>query len=179
MPLDAYVFVEEAAVNLVDTVTQKRATDPDQVKEVRFIATITGPFAGFATVEVDERSALDGVLARHFRDVGAEGLQTAIPIRMGPLQVQHRPPPQPPSTTALVRIHCRAGDASAVLDATADLPGYFGSAIVLGDFDVLLELIAESADELEERILGGLGGLPGIHSSETALVLQSAHRDQE
>jgi hypothetical protein len=162
---DVYVFARDTAPDLIDRFTR------DPVEQVRFLANTTGPFNAFAVVEAADPGSLPDLLARTFGRPGeanAADPETAKPLVTGFAQLRRT---KPFAKISFVRIDAEPGRAGDVLDATASLTGYNGSAIVAGDFDVLVEVGADSEQALYTQLLGEVHKLPGIRSSTTALVV--------
>jgi hypothetical protein len=63
-----------------------------------------------------------------------------------------------------------------VLGLTSVIPGYNGSAIVAGPYDVFLEIGATSFDELKDRLVNGLHLVRGIQWSESFIVTDHYYR---
>jgi len=160
---DVYVFARDTAPDLV----QRFSSAP--IDQVRFLANVTGPFNAFAVVEASDLGGLPVLLARVFG--GSAGAaadpETAKPIVIGAERLRRT---KPFSRISFVRIRTEPGRAGEVLDATAGLTGYNGSAIVAGDFDVLVEVGADTEEALYNQLLAEVHTLPGIRSSTTSLV---------
>jgi hypothetical protein len=74
---------------------------------------------------------------------------------------------------AYVRIRTQAGVAGevfAALNTMFDGNDQYGSALVIGDFDVLVEVDADTLDELGTMILA-INGTAGVVSTDSAIVL--------
>ena len=166
--MDVYVFAAEADPALV---SEKRDIGVDQ--SLRFVAATTGRFQAFAVVELDDLSQLAGSMQQTFGNPGAGGIQTAVPLRPGPMQIRWT---KQYEYIAFSRIGARPGRAMDVLASTAIVPGYNGSAIVAGAFDVLVEYGSDDLDELKYQLLHGLHHTRGIEWSETALVAEYFYR---
>lgn len=166
--MDVYVFATEANPALVD---EKREIGADQ--SLRFVASTTGRFQGFAVVELDDLASLAGSMQETFGNPGATGIQTAVPVLHGPMQVRWT---KQYEYIAFARIGVKPGRAKDVLAATSIVPGYNGSAIVAGAFDVLVEYGANDFDELTHSLLYGLHDTAGIRWTETALVSDYYYR---
>jgi hypothetical protein len=167
METDVYVFAREATPDLVSTLEERG----DQ--RLRYVALTTGAHAAFAVVELDDIQALNATLEEVFGNPLAHGLETAVPVLPGTDQIRWT---KQYAYSAFTRIRTRPGRASEVLGVTATLPGYNGSAIVAGAFDVLVEFGADDDDELKRRLLHGLQGIRGIASSDTSIVSQYYYR---
>jgi hypothetical protein len=168
--MDVYVFAAEANPGLV---AEKREIGPDQ--SLRFVAATTGQFQAFAVVELEDLSQLADSMQKTFGNPGATGLQTAVSLMVGPRQIRWT---KRYEYMAFARIRARAGRARDVLAATSIVPGYNGSAIVAGSFDVLVEYGADDFGELQHNLLRGLHDTRGIAWSETAIVADYFYRGQ-
>ena len=166
--MDVYVFAKEANPALVG---EKRSIGSYQ--SLRFVASTTGRFQAFAVVELEDLASLTGSIDQIFGNPGAKGIQTALPLRPGPMQVRWT---KQYEYIAIARIGVRPGQAMDVLAATAEVPGYNGSAIVAGAFDVLVEYGANDFDELKSTLLNGLHDTKGILWTETAFVAEYFYR---
>ena len=166
--MDVYVFATEANPALVD---EKESIGTDQ--SLRFVASTTGRFQAFAVVELEDLSELTGSMDQTFGNPGATGIQTAVPIRPGPMQIRWT---KQYEYIAFSRIGVRAGRAKHVLGATSIVPGYNGSAIVAGAFDILVEYGADTFEELQDNLLNGLHDTKGIAWSETGIVSRYYYR---
>jgi hypothetical protein len=170
METDLYVFASEADQSLVG---EKRSLGSDQ--GLRFVAATTGRFQAFAVVEVDDLGSVPGFLYETFGNPGATGLQTAFPLRKGPMQIRWT---KQYEYIAFSRIRAKPGRALDVLASTAIVPGYNGSAVVAGGFDLLVEYGADDFEELKDILLYGLHDVSGVAWSETALVTEYFYRGE-
>ena len=166
--MDVYVFATEANPALVG---EKESIGSDQA--LRFVAATTGRFQAFAVVELEDLAELTGSMEQTFGNPGATGTQTAVPLMHGPMQVRWT---KQYEYIAFSRIGTKPGRARDVLAATSIVPGYNGSAIVAGAFDVLVEYGANDLDELKRNLLYGLHDTHGIRWSETAIVSEYYYR---
>ena len=166
--MDVYVFATEANPALVG---EKESIGTDQ--SLRFVASTTGRFQAFAVVELDDLASFTGSMDQTFGNPGATGLQSAVPLMHGPMQIRWT---KQYEYIAFSRIGAKPGKARDVLAATAIVPGYNGSAIVAGGFDVLVEYGADDLDELKGHLLYGLHDISGIRWTETALVCRYYYR---
>jgi hypothetical protein len=161
---DVYVFARDTDPGLVGRFMQ------NPVAGVRFLANTSGAFSAFAVVEAPDLAQLPALVASVFGPaVGGGGdPETAKPIAIGTEQLRRT---KPFARIAFARIWAEPGRAADVLDATATLTGYNGSAIVAGEFDVLVEVGADSDAALFAQLLGELHKLPGVRRTATALVV--------
>ena len=116
-------------------------------------------------------------LPRLIKDIFGEHARgdppTQVPLLYGPLQLRHT---MHYPHVAFVGIRVKPGRARQVLGLTSVVPGYNGSAIVAGPFDVFVEIGASSYDELKGRLLDGLHPVRGIQWSETFIVTDYYYR---
>lgn len=63
---------------------------------------------------------------------------------------------------AYVLIQTQMGQASAVVDQLASLPGVIVASEVSGPYDVIVEVEADSIDGLTSQVLSGIEKHPGI-----------------
>lgn len=166
--MDVYIFAMGADPNVVH---EKRDLGKDQA--LRYIALTTGAFQAFAVLEVTDLEQIPGAIRDTFGNPTLTGIQTAIPILPGPNQIRWT---KQYEYGAFSRIRAKAGLARSVLAATSIVPGYNGSAIVAGSFDVLVEYGANTVDDLKGSLLHGLHDSQGIHSSDTAFITDYYYR---
>jgi len=140
---DAYVFY-------TDTSGKVGSFDPEANPEYRFLADLEPCTEGwkwtaFAIVEVDELLSLP---------------QTATPSKFGPLHMRRTRHFEYFGFARLRVVPRRADEVlSAINENTTD--GYSGSAMVRGKFQVIVELGADSPEQVCER-LKALQGVPGV-----------------
>lgn len=162
---EVYVFTRRVDAELLNRLRPEPS--------VRFFAATTGPFPGFAVIEVGRGPELPAELERLFGHTPAN-VETAVPIRFGTSHI--RSTRQFPSF-AFVRVRVARGQASAVLDQIDHVPGYNGSSIVLGAFDILAEIGAETESGLHEALLSSIHPIDGIDSTVSLQVLDYHYRD--
>src|SRR5438105_333751 len=150
--LDVYVLFPEAAPDIVDRIRRSGERGP-----VRFVASVTGSYDAIAVVEVepvrDKESPLAGLPRLIEETFGGQvkgDPPTQVPLINGPLSLRHTK--QYPHI-AFVGIRARPGQARRVLGLTSVVPGYNGSAIVAGPYDVFVEIGASTFGELRRRLL--------------------------
>jgi DNA-binding Lrp family transcriptional regulator len=173
---DVYVFFPQAAPDIVQRVQQTSG----EKGPVRFVASVTGSYDALAVVEVeperDKPSPLAGlprIIADIFGGQAKGDPPTAVSLINGPLWLRHtRQYPH----IAFVAIRAEPGKARRVLGSTSVVPGYNGSAIVAGPFDVLVEIGASSFGELKHRLLEALHPAEGIRWSESYIVTDHYYR---
>jgi len=170
--LDAYVFVPSGSE---DTMAKLKELWSDGY--VRYATRVlSGAYGSVAFVEasslVDLRDRLTKV-----RNAVNPGTSVGIALRVGD-RVGVLSPTRwstKKAVGAYVRIRATAGMAGEVFDLVEKLPSgtYFRSTLVLGDWDVLLELGADTFGEMKE-VLYGLVGPGGVVPSELVLWTDSA-----
>lgn len=165
---DLYVFAREADPVLVD---EKRDIGADQ--PLRYVAATTGRFQAFAVLEVEDLKDTPSLLQQTFGNPGGGGFDTSYSIKGGGKQIRYT---KQYVYTAFSRIRAMPGRALEVLGGTSVVPGYNGSAIVAGSFDVLVEYGADDLDELNDILLNGLHVIPGVSWTETAIVTDFFYR---
>jgi hypothetical protein len=166
--IDLYVFAGEADPGLVD---QKRSIGPDQ--PVRFVAATTGRFQAFAVCELEDLASMPSFLQETFGNPTIKNAETAVKLKAGPMQIRWT---KQYEYIAHSRIRAKPGRALDVLAVTAVAPGYNGSAIVAGAFDVLVEFGADEYEELQENLLTSLHHVKGVAWSETSVVANYFYR---
>jgi hypothetical protein len=176
--LDVYVFARRANPGVVQKF--KDRNDPNQ--PVRFLALTSGPWCAIAVTELEvpegitDETALESLpdtLATAFGNPDLGGLTTAVPIRFGPMQLRWT---RPYRHIAWIGIRAEHGRADDLLDSTTpEVPGYNGSALVAGGYDLLVELGGDTFDQLKDRILE-TNGLDGVAWSETFFVAKHYYR---
>jgi hypothetical protein len=167
---DAYVFVDSGSRKALDGLDAlwKEGT-------IRYaVRLLSGAYGSLAFLEVPVGE--DGLLELRerislIRDRVNPGVSVGVAYavgRMAPSRWSEKPP-----IGAYIRIRAEAGAAFGVFDAInalSDEDFYMGSALVMGDWDILLEIGAPTLRGLKEA-LGRIVPTPGILSTETALVL--------
>jgi hypothetical protein len=174
--LDVYVLLPQAAPNIVDRVRQESG----ERGPVRFVASLTGSYDAIAVVEVEPVRDKDSPLAdlprlidKYLGGGAKDDCPTQVPLVNGPLWLRHT---RHYRHIAFVGIRARPRRAHQVLGLTSVIPGYNGSAIVAGPYDVFLEIGATSFDELKDRLVNGLHLVRGIQWSESFIVTDHYYR---
>jgi hypothetical protein len=75
-----------------------------------------------------------------------------------------------PEIIGLVSIQVQHGKLRSVLERLGDLPAFKGASVVTGDVDILLQLGAESLDDILGEAVSGLEEIDGIRHTSTALT---------
>jgi hypothetical protein len=196
----AYVFVGSG-----DHATLLELSDLYERGVIRYaVRFMSGAYGALAIIEVDGEGydAAREVRRRIqvVRDrVNPPPTDTAFAVKMGPTNPSHwkapvmggsadapvhegaEPKGMKRPVGAFVRIDVEPGSAESVLEALSDLEGYWGSAIVAGSFDILLEVAADSIQELRESLLHGLTGgeaIGGIVKMTSAITLNPETEDE-
>jgi hypothetical protein len=87
-----------------------------------------------------------------------------------------------PEVIALIRLCVRKGEVQSVLRALADQEGplrgtFKGASSVYGDYDILLQLGADTFDEVAVAAYGPLQEIAGIESTDTAFTDARRYED--
>lgn len=166
--LDAYVFIGNGRT---EAFQRLGALEPGTVRYATPL--LSGAYGHLAFVEVEGRDNL-GELERKLglvRDaVNPPETDTSIKVKEGYLAAPTRWSDKG-AVAAFVRIRVAPQKADAVLDAIAGLPHYWGSAIVAGSYDILLELSGASLSELNRVLLDEMHVLTDIVSTDTSFAL--------
>lgn len=167
---DAYVFVDSGSRKALDAL-DALWRDGTIRYAVRLLSGAYGSLA-FLEVPVGE----DGLVELRerisaIRDRVNPGVSVGVAYavgRMAPSRWSEKPP-----IGAYIRIRAEAGAAFAVfeaINALSDEDFYLGSALVMGDWDILLEIGSATFAGLKDA-LARIVPTPGVLSTETALVL--------
>ncbi len=175
-PQDAYVFVSSGSRAAIDALRDLWAKGA-----VRYVARpLSGAYGAIvfldAPVPQDDDDPLDVLRILRdriaaVRDAANPGASVGVALTTGPRAPTRWSEKRP--VGAYVRIRAEAGRAREVFDAVNELPAetYAGSALVIGDWDVLLEIGAGTLEELKDALLGRVTTIPGIAWSDTAIVI--------
>jgi len=173
---DAYVFVPSGSED-----TMAKLKDLWRGGQVRYATRVlSGGLGAVAFLEAangddglaDLREKLTAV-----RDAVNPGTSVGVALKVGP-----RAPTRWSAKLkigAYVRIRTEHGQAGDVFDAVERLPGYYGSALVLGDWDILLELGANSFEEMKGLLLEQVNPIPGVVWTDSAIVLNDVSEPSE
>jgi DNA-binding Lrp family transcriptional regulator len=167
---DAYVFVDSGSQKAIDALD---ALWRDGT--IRYaVRLVSGGYGAVAFLEValgDEglRDLRERISA--IRDRVNPGVSVGLAAAIGP-RAPSRWSTKPP-VGAYVRIRAEAGAAMDVFRAVNELhPGrYMGSALVIGDWDVLLEIGAQSLEELKATLIDEVVPIPGVLWTDTCVAL--------
>ena len=170
---DAYVFVPSGSDE-----TMTKLKDLWSQGYVRYATRVlSGGFGAVAFLEAEAGAeALETLRSKltAVRNKVNPGTSVGVAFAVGP-----RAPTRwsdKKAVGAYVRIRAERGMARAVFDQLNDRFGdsdQYGSALVVGDWDVLLEVDADTFDDLGPMI-EAINGVDGIVSTDSALVLNDA-----
>jgi hypothetical protein len=162
---DSYVFYKETSGKV-------GPFDPEANPEFRFLADLEPcsdgwSWTAFAVLELDDQLRVSEVAHRITAPPDPPD-KTANPVSYGPLamrRTKHFP------YFGFAQLHVQRRRLEEVLRAIneATTPGYSGSAAVRGDFQIIVELGAETPDEVCAQ-LSALAEVPGVTGAESAQV---------
>jgi hypothetical protein len=153
---DAYMFLPKADPAFTETF-RKDGLPPG----IRYAASVTGPWQGFAIASFGELAALPRIIA---------GIASDPPTALA-LQPRYLKKSSYDPVSAFVRIHIGEGGPKSVLEDVREAIRSHEAEIVLGDFDILAYVGAGDEDELIETILYRLHRVPGIGRTVTLHVI--------
>ncbi|MGZ3588526.1 MAG: hypothetical protein ACXVAE_05610 [Candidatus Limnocylindrales bacterium] len=176
---DAYVFVPSGSHETMDKLKYLWWKG-----DIRYAARVlSGAYGSVAFVEAtpDDLGELREKLTR-VRDAVNPGTSVGVALKVGRQSPTRWSTKKP--VGAYVRIRARAGLAGAVFDAVETMPlgvNYYGAALILGDWDVLLELGADTFAEMKDVLLGLVGSrgvLSGdlVESTDSAIVISDTEK---
>lgn len=175
--LDAYVFVPSGSQE-----TMNKLYDLWTAHQIRYATRVlSGEFGSVAFVEVETegKDPLEWLaeLERKLtavRDQVNPGTSVGVALKQGPRAPTRWSEKLP--FGAYVRIRTAPGKAQEVFDRLDhDFGGdQFGSAMVAGDWDIMVEVDAESLEVLSDRIVN-INAVPNVLSTDSALVLTVRH----
>ncbi len=166
-PVYAYVFIEH-----VDPGAKIRHVLEDFFHQpgVRFVAQVVGSYKAFGAVQAPSIGELHRLVAEEYWNAGIR-CKWCVAVVPGPNLPKHGSP----DACAVVRIRTD-GDAVTVLN---DLNGrfegwtdarHYGSAVVTGEYDILVSIGSDNFDEVIDAIFGQIRTTPGVASTETAFM---------
>jgi hypothetical protein len=163
--------VQDSYVFYTDTSDKVGPFDPDQNPEFRFLADLEPCTEGWswtalAIIEVDDMLQLSAVADRIIVPPDPAD-ETAKPVKYG-ARAMRKTKHYPYFGFARLHVEWRRVD-EVLLAINEATPGYSGSAAVSGAFQIIVELGAETPDEVCER-LQALGEVPGVTNVEGARV---------
>jgi hypothetical protein len=156
---DVYVFLEDTS-DLVGRFV------PEKNPEVRFLADMEGwLWTAMAIVEITDLYELRPMVDRLLAGSQDPSDDTAKPVMYGPRvlrRTKHFP------YFGFARLQVGVGKALAVLDAINDAStaGYAGSALVAGQFRILVEIGGDTPDDLQARLAVVGDGIDGISDKD-------------
>ncbi len=176
---DAYVFVSSGSAKTIGALKQLWRDG-----HVRYVARLlSGAHGAVAFVEVakgpDALANLRDKLTL-IRDAVNPSTSVGMALETGPMAPTRWSEKKP--VGAYVRIRAQKGLAKRLFDDLNQrdgeggyaLKGYFGSALVLGDWDVLLELGADTLEEMEQQLLE-VNAFDAVVSTDSAIVINDRY----
>jgi hypothetical protein len=155
--MDAYVF---SARKGSDTFAKIKAL----AAHVRYATELDSDSDGYSAlsfVEGKDQDELERRLEAVRKAVNPPSTDTAVASGYGPLAPTRWSPK--PRYAAYVRVKVQPGSADGVLERTAALATYWGSATVTGSYAIFLELGADSVEALDADV-DKLGRIEGVAS---------------
>lgn len=165
-----------------DVIDVLRAYGPPPEGPVMFAAELLGSSKGFAHLRgeslAEVQDFVGGSLSR--RGVASNYSTEKDWATIGPRKAGAKR--DTPEVIALIRLCVRKGEVSSVLRALADQEGplkdtFKGASSVFGDYDVLLQLGADTFDEVAAAAYGPLQEIAGIQSTDTAFTDARRYED--
>lgn len=173
--VDAYVFM-----HLVDPGANIREVLDrfGSMPSVRFAHQFVGSFIGFGAVTVADLAELQDLIAGDFWGAGVRS-EWSIVFQESRMLAPHK---TSPPHYALVRVKAAPGMTRAVLRALDDVyeqrirneppEFHYAAAIVSGrGFDILVELAADSLQEVQDSILTDLASVDGVVSTDSSFAV--------
>ncbi|GAC1409540.1 MAG: hypothetical protein NVSMB57_02280 [Actinomycetota bacterium] len=148
--MDAYVFIKSVTN---DGMKRLLTLVKSKSSPVCFASFISGPNDAIATIHGADFPMIEKTVKTKIRGAGVQGTETALALSIQPLP--NPPAPTwviPKASTAFVQGYVEPGQAFPVIQRLAKLPNVLGVCPILGSFDVLLELGADSFEELTETL---------------------------
>jgi hypothetical protein len=177
---DVYAFTPQASSDLI-----QRYFNGEGIPEVRYVAQLTGPYAAFAIIEVpalEDREdqplyLLPSLLEGTFGSGGGSGSGAVDPPTLVPVKAfwVWRHQSRDFTASAIVGIRVEPGQGLHVLADVGEIRGHNGSALVAGNYDVIVEFGADSFDELKAPLME-LQHVRGIRHTETSFVTDYWYR---
>lgn len=161
--IEAYVFERHIDVRGLDAVKEALAEAPG----VRFVGQFVGAFNLFARVVADELEELQDRIAGAYSEAG---VRSAWSVNLtGPKPTA--PKRHSPDVCALVCVQATVDPFQLLetIDERFVREGAYGGAVVnAADFDLLIDLGADSIEDVLDRVID-LRAVPGIGRTSTAL----------
>ena len=172
-PVEAAARSSDVYVFYTDTDDVVGPFDPTKNRDYRFLANLEPCSDGWrwsaiAVVESTNLYTLPGLADAALTGPSDPVDETAKPVKYG-AKVLRSPPHFP--YFGFARLQVEEGRALEVLDAINDqtTPGYSGSALVSGTFQILVELGSEERGEVCPRLMD-LAAIDGVTGREAGLV---------
>ncbi len=179
--LHAFVFIDavDPGTNIRDVVEALRGMGRPAVY---FAAEMVGSYLGFAHVRADSLADLQELIVGELWERGAHCshcVEAAV-ARVGPKMKGVKR--STPEVIALVRVRTGRGQLDAVMEALADPDGpladtFKGASVIFGDFDILLQLGADSFERVAAAAYGPLQSIDGIVATDTAFTDARRYED--
>ena len=175
--LHAFVFIDsvDPGTNIRDVIDALREFGPPPRGPVFFASEMVGGYLGFAHVRTETLAELQdlivgelwsrGAHCAHCVEAGVAHVGTMLKgVKRGT-----------PEVIALVRVRTSPGALGQVLEMMADEHGplretFKGASVTFGDFDILLQLGADSFEAVATDVYGPLQTIDGIVSTDTAFT---------
>jgi DNA-binding Lrp family transcriptional regulator len=180
----AFVFIDsvDPGTNIRDVIDALRSFGPPPDGPVYFASEMVGSYLGFAHVRTETLAELQDLIAGELWARGAHSAHCveAAVAHVGPLLVGVKR--GTPEVIALVRVRTNPGALDEVLQAMADEEGplrntFKGASVTFGDFDILLQLGADSFEAVASDVYGPLQDIDGIVSTDSAFTDARRYED--
>ena len=180
----AFVFIDsvDPGANIRDVIDALRSFGPPPHGPVYFAAEMVGGYLGFAHVRTESLAEMQALIAG---ELWARGAHSAHNVEAGVAQVgtmKKGVKRGTPEVIAIVRVRTVPGALGDVLEAMADEDGllrdtFKGASVIFGDFDILLQLGADSFEAVASDVYGPLQRIEGIASTDTAFTDARRYED--
>ncbi|MEX1262948.1 MAG: hypothetical protein WEE66_03270 [Actinomycetota bacterium] len=175
--LHAFVFIDsvDPGKNIRDVIDALRELGPPPRGPVFFASEMVGGYLGFAHVRTETLADLQDLIAG---ELWSRGAHSAHCVEAGVAHVGtvfKGVKRSTPEVIALVRVRTSPGALGQVMDTMADEHGplretFKGASVTFGDFDILLQLGADSFEAVAADVYGPLQTIDGIVSTDTAFT---------
>ncbi|MDQ3209942.1 MAG: hypothetical protein M3Q20_02010 [Actinomycetota bacterium] len=182
--LHAFVFIDsvDPGKNIREVIDALRELGPPPDGPVSFASEMVGGYLGFAHVRTETLAELQDLIAG---ELWRRGAHCAHCVEAGVAHVGARlkgVKRSTPEVIAIVRVRTNPGALGDVLEAMADEGGplretFKGASVIFGDFDILLQLGADSFEAVAADVYGPLQRIDGIVSTDTAFTDARRYRD--
>ena len=153
---DAFVFLPEVAPDFISKFAEQGLP-----AGIRYAASCTGPWQGLAIAEFDTYAELPSIV-----NTLANDPPTAVGIRPTYTKKSDFHP-----YSAFVRIHVGEEGPRSVLEAVRGAIGSKEADLVLGDFDIVAYVGADTEEELVDTILYRVARISGVRKTVTCHVI--------